>query len=141
MMTGDGFLSCGVGQRLSGVLIRGELVRGIHQRRLASPLGIVKTVDQRLCGFEIVSFEALGEPIVNRREKRDRLCGPILVAQQPGEARGGAASPGQGPLRAPPTERLLVVSFGRRRGSGSSLQQKKRASDAEQLSNAPAIFI
>src|SRR5580692_3819640 len=114
---------------------------GIHQRRLTSPLGIVKTVDQCLCGFEIGSFEPLGEPIVDWREKRNRLCGPILVAQQPGEARGGAQFPGQGSLLARRTERLLVVIFGRRRGSGSLLQQKKLASDAQQLGNAPAVFI
>jgi hypothetical protein len=45
---------------------------------LASPLAIVKTVDQCLCGFEIVSFETLGEPVVDWREKRNRLCAPIL---------------------------------------------------------------
>src|ERR1700730_220471 len=114
---------------------------GIHQRRLASPLGMVKTVDQCLCGFEIGSFETLGEPIVDRREKRNRLCGPMLVAQQPGEARGGAQFPGQGSLSARPTERLLVVIFGRRRGSESSLQQKKLAFGAQQVGNAPAAFI
>src|ERR1700756_4495058 len=32
MMTGDGLLSCGVGQRLSGVLIRGELAIGAQLR-------------------------------------------------------------------------------------------------------------
>jgi len=40
-----------------------------------------------------------------------------------------------------PTERLPVVIFGRRRGSGSSLPQKKLAFDAQQLGNAPAVFI
>src|ERR1700730_15344994 len=114
---------------------------GVHQRRLASPLAIVKTVDQCFCGFEIGSFETLGEPIVDRREKRNRLCGPILVAQQPGEARGGAQFPGQGALPARPTERLLVVIFGRRRGYESSLQQKKLAFDAQQFGNGPAFFI
>src|ERR1700719_1233159 len=114
---------------------------GIHQRRLTSPLGIVKTVDQCLCGFEIGSFETLGEPIVDRREKRDRLCGPILVVQQLREARGGAQFPAQGSLPARPTERLPVVIFGRRRGSGPSLQQQKLAFDAQQLGNAPAVFI
>ena len=31
--------------------------------------------------------------------------------------------------------------FGRRRGSGHGLQQKKLAPDAQQLGNAPAFFI
>ena len=44
-------------------------------------------------------------------------------------------------MAARPTERLLVVIFGRRRGSGSSLQQKKLAFDAQQVGNAPAAFI
>jgi len=87
-------------------------------------VGIVKTVDQCLCGFEIGSFETLAEPIVDGREKRNRLCGPIAVAQQPGEARSGAQFPGQGALPARPTKRLLVVIFGRRRGFGRALQQK-----------------
>src|SRR5207253_10627732 len=110
--------------------------RGIHQRRLASPLSIING-DQPLCGLEIVSFETLGEPIVDRDEKRNRLCGPILVAQQPGEACGGAQFPRQGSLPARPTERLLVMIFGRCRGSGSgsSLQQKKLTLDAQQLGN------
>jgi hypothetical protein len=120
---------------------RRAVPEGIHQRRLTSPLGIVKTVDQCLCSFEIGSFETLVEPIVDRREKRDRLCGPIVVAQQPGEARGSAQFPGQGALPARPTERLLVVIFGRRRSSGSSLQQKKLAFDAQQVGDAPAVFI
>jgi hypothetical protein len=114
---------------------------GIHQRRLGSLLTIVKTVDQCLCVFEIGSFETLGEPIVDRREKRNRLCGPILVAQQPGVARGGAQFPGQGVLPACPIERLPVVIFGRHRGSGSSLQQKQLAPDAQQLGDTPAVFI
>jgi hypothetical protein len=104
-------------------------------------VGIVKTVDQCLCGFEIISFETLGEPIVDRREKRNRLCGPILVAQQPCEARGGAQFPGQRTLPARPVERLPVVIFGRRHGSGSSPQQQKPAFDAQQLGNAPTFFI
>jgi hypothetical protein len=100
-----------------------------------------QTIDQCLCGFEIGSFETLGEPIVDRCEKRDRLCAPILVTQQTGEARSGAQFPGQGFLAARPTERLVVVIFGRRGGSGSSLQQQKLAFDAQQLGNAPAVFI
>jgi hypothetical protein len=36
---------------------------------------------------------------------------------------------------------MLVVNFGRRRGSGSSLRQQKLASDSQQLGNAPAVFI
>src|SRR3984893_12813991 len=113
----------------------------IYQRLLASPLGIVKTVDQCFCGFKIGSFETLGEPIVDRREKRNRLCRPILLAPQLGETCGGAQFPGQGALPARPTERLLVVIFGRRRGSESLLQQKKLAPEAQQLGNAPAFFV
>ena len=44
-------------------------------------------------------------------------------------------------MPARPIERLLVVIFGHRGGSGSSLQQKKLAFDAQQLGNAPAVFI
>src|ERR1700738_5479015 len=105
------------------------------------PSVLKKTVDQCLCGFEIGSFETLGEPIVDRREKRNRLCGPILVVQQLREARGGAQFPAQGFLPARPTERLPVVIFGRRRGSGPSLQQQKLAFDAQQLGNAPEVLI
>jgi len=103
-------------------------------------VGIVKAVDKCLCGLEIGSFETLGEPIVDGREKRNRLRGPILVAQQPSKARGGAQFPGQGSLPARPTERLLLVIFGRRRGSGRTLQQKKLALDAQQFGNYPAFF-
>ena len=63
----------------------------------------------------------------------------MLLAQQPREAGGGAQFPGQGSLPARPTERLLVVIFGRRRGSRCSLQQKKLAFDAWQLGNALAV--
>jgi hypothetical protein len=75
------------------------------RRKVASPIGNVKTVDQCLCGFEIGSVETLGEPIVVRREERNRLCGPILAAQQPGEARGGAQFPRERalPAQLPPT--------------------------------------
>jgi hypothetical protein len=61
---------------------------------------------------------SFGEPIVDRHEKRNRLYGPILVAPQPGEARGGAKFPGQGSLPAGPTERLPEVTLGRRCGFG-----------------------
>jgi len=107
----------------------------------ASRFAIVKTVDQCFCGFEIVSFETLGEQIVHRRQELTCLFAPILVAQQPGEARGDAQFPGQSSLPARPTERLPVMIFGRRRGPGRALQQKKLAFDAQQLGNTPAVFI
>src|ERR1700738_1989492 len=113
---------------------------GANRLSQASPLGIVKSVDQCFCSFEIGSFETLGEPIGDRREKRNRLCGPMLVAQQPGEARGGAQFPGQGSLPVRPVERLPQVTLGRRRGFGRVLQQNELALDAQQLGDWPAFF-
>jgi hypothetical protein len=61
-----------------------------------------------------------------------------LLAQQLGEARGGAEFPRQRALAARPVERLPEVALGRRRGSGLALQQQKLALDAQQLGREPA---
>ena len=64
----------------------------------------------------------------------------MLVSPKPRETRGGAQFPGQGSLPARPVERLPEVILGRRRGSGSALQQQKLALDAQQLGNYSVFF-
>ena len=50
----------------------------------------IELVQKALCDFQIGRLEALGEPIVDRREQLARLFGPALVAPHPREAGGGA---------------------------------------------------
>src|ERR1700731_3548896 len=92
-----------------------------------------ESVEQRFCGFQVGRIEPFGKPVVNRLEECCRIGGTVLVAQQPGKARGGAQFPGQGALPARPAERLPEVTLGRCRGSGLALQQKKLTLDAQQL--------
>ena len=99
-----------------------------------------ESVEKRFCDLEIGRVEPLGEPVVDRLEERLRVGGTALIAQQPGEARGGAQFPGQRALPARPVERLPEVILGRCRGSGRALQQKKLALDAQQLGDRPAFF-
>ena len=103
--------------------------------------GLCEGVEKRFCGLEIGRVEPFGKPVEDRLEERHRISGTGLIAQQPGQAHGGAQLPGQSALAARPTERLLVVIFGRSCGARSSLQQQKLASDAQQLGSAPAFFI
>src|SRR5271167_4549862 len=84
--------------------------------------------------------QALGEPIINRRQKFARLVAPSLFAPQSGKARGAAQLPGERALPARPVERLSEVTLGRRCGSRRALRQKKLALDAQQLGSCPAFF-
>src|SRR5271166_2600505 len=84
--------------------------------------------------------QALGEPIINRRQKFARLVAPSLVAPQSRKARGAAQFPGERALPARPVERLLELTLGRRCGSRRTLQQKKLALDPKQLGSCPAFF-
>jgi hypothetical protein len=76
---------------------------------------------------------------VDRLEKRYRISGTAMIAQQPGKARGGAQFPVQDALLACPVERLPEVILGRRRGSWCALQQKKLASQSQQPGGSPAF--
>ena len=82
--------------------------------------------------------EPFGKPVEDRLEDRHRIRGTALIARQPGKAYGGAQFPGQGALPPCLTQRLPVVIFGRRRGSGRALRQQKLAPDAQQLCDCPA---
>ena len=55
----------------------------------------------RFCDFEVGRVEALGQPVRDRLEEGHGICGTALIAQQPGEARGGGQFPGEGTLPAP----------------------------------------
>ena len=77
---------------------------------------------------------------VDRLEEGHGISGTALIAQQPGEARGGGQFPGEGALAARPVERLPEVILGHHRGFGRALQQKQLAFDAQQLGNRPAFF-
>jgi hypothetical protein len=54
---------------------------------------LLHSVKERSCRFEISSVEAFGEAVVDRLEQRQRVRRAALIAQQPGEARGGAQFP------------------------------------------------
>jgi hypothetical protein len=49
----------------------------------------LESIEKRFCRPEIRRVEALGEPVVDRLEERQRIRGLTLVAKQPGKARGG----------------------------------------------------
>ena len=50
-------------------------------------------VEQRLCLFEVLCVEALGEPAVNRGEKLARFDSVTLVAAEARQAHSGAQFP------------------------------------------------
>jgi hypothetical protein len=62
--------------------------------------GSCELVEQRLSVPEVGGLEAIGEPVIDRREK---IAGPdtlTLVAPQPGERHGSPKLPHLGPLPA-----------------------------------------
>src|SRR5215472_12045531 len=85
------------------------------KRRAESPIRQAR--EKGLCGFQVGRVEPLGEPVVDRLEKRYCMSGTALIAQQPGKARGGAQFPAQGTLPACPVERLPEMILGRCLGS------------------------
>jgi hypothetical protein len=113
--------------------IRGKSVIANSRRRRA-----IESIEKGLCRFEVGLVEPFGKPVEDRLEDRHRIRRTALIAQQPGRAYGGAQFPGHGALPPCPTQRLPVVIFGRRRGSGRALQQQKLAPDAQQLCYCPA---
>ena len=73
-------------------LQRGRTTRLRRKRTPRRPL--LESIEKSLCRLEVGRVEALGEPVVDRLEERHRVGGTALIAQQPGEARGGAQFPG-----------------------------------------------
>jgi hypothetical protein len=68
-----------------------------------------KAIEERSCRFQIGRVETFGEAAVDRLEEHRCVGGPVLIAQQPGKARGGAQSLGQSGLPTRPVEGLSKV--------------------------------
>jgi hypothetical protein len=47
-------------------------------------------VKKGFCRFQVGRLEPFAEPVVDGIQKRQRIGGTALIAQQPGKARGGA---------------------------------------------------
>jgi hypothetical protein len=56
--------------------------------------GLLESLKERFCDFEISRLETLGKAVVDRLKKLYRISGAALILQQPGEARGSTQFPG-----------------------------------------------
>jgi hypothetical protein len=57
-------------------------------------------VKKGFCRFQVGRLAPFVEPVVDGIQKRRRIGGTALAAQQPGEARGGAQADQEGQYRA-----------------------------------------
>src|SRR2546426_5353642 len=94
-------------------------------------------VEQSLGGDEIGGVEALTEATADGSQQLARLARPALSMPEPGEARGPAQLPRQGPLAARPLERVLEVILGGHGGVRRVLPQYQLAFDAQQIRGDP----
>ena len=92
---------------------------------------LCKRVKKRLSCLQIARVEPFGEPDVDRPEQRHRIGGPALIAQQPGQAGGGAQFQGEGALPTRPVKCLPKMILGSGRCSRCGLREKKLALDAQ----------
>src|ERR1700693_1119844 len=73
---------------------------------------LTESVEERFCRPEVRRIEPFCKLIVERLEECDCIHRTALIAQQPGEARGGAQFPGERALPARPVERPPEVVLG-----------------------------
>src|SRR3984893_12058288 len=95
--------------------VYGRAVQGADIRagfRHTPIAGSRQLVEQRLCLFEILCVETLGEPAVDRCEQAARLGALALVAPPPPEARRGAPYLGFGRHLPRQRERVAKIGFG-----------------------------
>src|SRR5262245_62825951 len=87
-------------------------MRASTRRSTLRAQGSRKLVEQRLRRDQVAGVEALGEPLVDRREQRAGFGALALVAQQPRETRCGAQLQGSRALLAGGGEGAVVASGG-----------------------------